>query len=72
MREILFRGKRVDNGDWVYGVPTKDQRGETVIVESVFDCEEYDCRWHDRIYRMRTGPSINRADRSHSSKFAIK
>jgi len=44
MREILFRGKRTDNGEWVYGVPIKDQQGEMVIVESIFECEEYDCR----------------------------
>ena len=44
MREILFRGKRVDNGEWVYGVPIKDQQGDVVIVESVFECEEYNCR----------------------------
>ena len=44
MREILFRGKRTDNGEWVYGVPTKDARNETVIVESVFECDEYSCR----------------------------
>lgn len=44
MREILFRGKRADNGKWVYGVPIKDQQGEMVIVESVFECEEYNCR----------------------------
>lgn len=50
MREILFRGKRVDNGEWVYGVPTKDGRGETVMVESVYKCEEYNCRGANCLY----------------------
>lgn len=40
---ILFRGKRVDNGEWAYGVPTKDNHGEMVMVESTFECEEYNC-----------------------------
>lgn len=50
MREILFRGKRVDNGEWVYGVPAKDQQGETVIVESLFECDEYNCRGANCFY----------------------
>ena len=50
MREILFRGKRTDNGEWVYGVPTKDSHGETVMVESVYECEEYNCRGANCLY----------------------
>lgn len=50
MREILFRGKRVDNGEWVYGVPTKDGHGKTVMVESTFECDEYICRGANCLY----------------------
>ncbi len=32
MWEIVFRGKRVDNGEWVYGVPIK-KYGKTYIID---------------------------------------
>lgn len=50
MRDIIFRGKRTDNGEWVYGVPTKDGRGEMVMVENIFECEEYNCRGANCLY----------------------
>lgn len=34
MREILFRGKRVDNGEWVYGFYLVLPMGETVILSN--------------------------------------
>lgn len=34
MREILFRGKRVDNGEWVYGFYLILPRGERVILSN--------------------------------------
>lgn len=33
MRDIIFRGKRTDNGEWVYGWPLRFIDGKTVIVE---------------------------------------
>lgn len=34
MREILFRGKRVDNGEWVYGYFLVLPMGETIILSN--------------------------------------
>lgn len=50
MRDIEFRGKQTDNGEWAYGVPAKDGRGEMVMVENIFECEEYNCRGANCLY----------------------
>ena len=38
MREILFRGKRIDTGEWVYGYPVgwQNESGDISIVDSRF------------------------------------
>ena len=40
MREILFRGQRLDNGEWVEGFLARTTLGSTIIVNEV---EEYSC-----------------------------
>lgn len=50
MRDILFRGKRVDNDEWAFGVPAKDEHGEMVVIESIFELDEYDCRGTKCLY----------------------
>lgn len=41
MREILFKGKRVDNGEWVYGYLIKGA-ARYVIQESIAQYPQYD------------------------------
>lgn len=35
MREILFRGKRMDNGEWIEGFYTKSPKGNTYITQTI-------------------------------------
>ena len=66
MRDIEFRGKQTDNGEWVYGIPTKDGRGEMVMVENIFECEEYNCRGANCLYvdENTVGQRIGLKDRN--------
>lgn len=43
MREILFRGKRMDNGEWVYGMPW------------IFKDHSCICPWKDGMCKYDTG-----------------
>lgn len=44
-REILFKAKRKDNGEWVEGLPGYDINGKITEIEvykKVFDCRIYE------------------------------
>lgn len=43
MREILFRGKRIDTGEWVYGTPIYDGDSVYILSGVVEANEEYIC-----------------------------
>ena len=38
MRDILFRGKRVDNGEWAEGDLTKDYSKNPIIISGIAKC----------------------------------
>lgn len=42
MREILFRGKRIDNGEWVEGIPINTHIGTFIVFEeNPHYCDQY-------------------------------
>jgi len=43
MREIIFRGKRVDNGDWLFGIPIKSWWNHSCSTHIIANGEMFGC-----------------------------
>ena len=48
MRDIKFRGKRIDNGEWVYGSLLNDFGGDTWIINTLQEIKDATIKnvWH--------------------------
>ena len=61
MREIKFRGKRIDNGEWVCGMPVFDTGGQCYIITEMMSqitcCS--DCGMPDVIKRERSRQALH-------------
>lgn len=49
MREILFRGKRVENGEWIYGYPLVDTADCSLKAEGKCSCP-HDGSWAEMFF----------------------
>ena len=67
MREILFRGKRIDTGEWVYGYPVgwQNESGDISIVDSRFGA----CIDADGNLMMIEAPFVVKVDPSTIGQF---
>lgn len=65
MREILFRGNRVDNGEWVYGHYVEDEQGASILYQN----PEHGGLTRERIYPETAGQYTGMTDRNNSKIF---
>ena len=64
MREILFRGKRTDNGEWVYGSLENDHDEVFNIVVPEYDEEYCKCLHDYRVDPATVGQYIGETDKN--------